>query len=82
MKLLMDENLPKKLKLDFPEHEIRTVREMGWNGLKDFTLLSRANSEGFRVLLIFDKNIRYQQNFSSSAITVLILNAPNNTYLN
>ena len=26
MRLLLDENLPKRLKLDFPEHEIFTVR--------------------------------------------------------
>lgn len=27
MKLLLDENLPKRLKFDFFEHEIYTVRE-------------------------------------------------------
>lgn len=27
MKLLLDENLPKKLKLDFPEHEVYTVTD-------------------------------------------------------
>lgn len=53
---------------------------MGWNGLKDFALLSLANTAGFRVLLTFDKNIRYQQNFSISTITVLVLNMPSNTY--
>ena len=30
MKLLLDENLPKSLKKDFPEFEIFTVRDMGW----------------------------------------------------
>jgi predicted nuclease of predicted toxin-antitoxin system len=34
MKLLLDENLPKRLKLDFPEFEIFTVTDMGWNGKK------------------------------------------------
>ena len=34
MKLLLDENLPKKLKTDFPEHEIYTVTDKGWNGVK------------------------------------------------
>jgi predicted nuclease of predicted toxin-antitoxin system len=29
MKLLLDENLPKRLKLDFAEHEIYTVRDKG-----------------------------------------------------
>lgn len=28
MKLLLDENLPKRLKLDFPFHEVYTVRDM------------------------------------------------------
>ncbi|MNY38304.1 hypothetical protein D3C86_1729230 [compost metagenome] len=55
MKLLLDENLPKRLKQDFPEHEVRTVREMGWNGLKDFALLALANTAGFWVLLKFGK---------------------------
>lgn len=28
MKLLLDEKLPKRLKQDFPKHEVFTVREM------------------------------------------------------
>jgi hypothetical protein len=39
MKLLLDENLPKRLKLDFPEHEIFTVSDMGWKGKKNGELL-------------------------------------------
>lgn len=30
MKLLLDENLPKKLKWDFNGHEISTVSDMKW----------------------------------------------------
>ena len=81
MKLLLDENLPKRLKQDFPENDVHTVREMGWNGLRDAALMSEASKAGFRVLLTFDKNIRYQQNFSKSSIAVFILLARNNTYL-
>jgi predicted nuclease of predicted toxin-antitoxin system len=81
MKLLLDENLPKKLKLDFLDDEVRTVREMGWNGLKDVELLSKAANAGFQALLTFDKNIRYQQNFSKSTMAVFILIAANNTYM-
>jgi len=29
MRLLLDENLPKRLKLDFPEHDIYTVSDKG-----------------------------------------------------
>jgi len=37
MKLLLDENLPKKLKQDFPLHEVFTVREMSWRGIKKWS---------------------------------------------
>jgi len=36
--------------------------------------------EGFDVLLTFDKNLQYQQNFKKYPISVLILNAEDNTY--
>jgi len=39
MRLLLDENLPKRLKLDFQEYEIHTVRDQGWNGVKNGELL-------------------------------------------
>ena len=40
MKILLDENLPKKLKADFGiEHEVKTVRDMGWLGKKNGELL-------------------------------------------
>ncbi len=81
MKLLIDENLPKRLKLDFPEHEIYTVSDMGWNSKKNGELLKLMLLEGFEVLLTFDKNLQYQQNFSKYPIAVFILNAEDNTYL-
>jgi hypothetical protein len=34
MRLLLDENLPKRLKFDFPGHEVFTVRDKNWNGVK------------------------------------------------
>ncbi len=39
MRLLLDENLPKRLKQDFPEQEVFTVREKGWNSIKNGPLL-------------------------------------------
>ncbi len=63
MKLLLDENLPKRLKLDFSEHEIFTVRDKGWNGIKNGKLLSLLLENNFDALFTFDKNLSYQQNF-------------------
>lgn len=80
MKLLLDENLPRRLKYDFPEHEVFTVREKGWNSKKNGELLELMIADSFDVLLTFDKNLEHQQNFEKYPITVFVLIAENNTY--
>jgi predicted nuclease of predicted toxin-antitoxin system len=80
MKLLLDENLPKRLKQDFPEFEISTVRDEGWNGLTNGELISRMLETGFEVLITFDKNLQYQQNFSKYPVQVIVLKAFSNRY--
>ena len=80
MKLLLDENLPKRLKLDFPNHEIYTVVDKKWTGIKNGQLLKLMLEEQFDALLTFDKNLQFQQNFQKYTITVFVLNAANNTY--
>ena len=81
MKLLLDENLPKRLKNDFPLHEIFTVREKMWNGKKNDELMKLMIDENFDALLTFDKNIQYQQNFKKYPICIFVLSAKNNSYL-
>ncbi|HEY5405685.1 MAG TPA: DUF5615 family PIN-like protein [Ginsengibacter sp.] len=80
MKLLLDENLPKRLKLDFPEHEIYTVRDRNWNGIKNGELLKLLLENNFDALLTFDKNLQHQQNFLKYTITVFVLSARINSY--
>lgn len=60
MKLLLDENLPKKLKKDLSIHEVYTVHDMGWNSKKNGELLKLMLNKGFDVLLTFDKNLQFQ----------------------
>lgn len=81
MKLLLDENLPKRLKLDFQELEVFTVYDRGWNGKKNGELMQLLMAEDFDALLTFDKNLQFQQNFDKYAVPVLVLNAADNTYL-
>jgi len=81
MKLLIDENLPKKLKLDLSEYEIYTVRDKEWNGKRNGELLTLMISEQFNALLTFDKNLQYRQNFKKYSLPVLVLNAEDNSYL-
>ena len=80
MKLLLDENLPKRLKEDFENHVIHTVRDMGWNGKKNGELLKLLLAENFDALLTFDKNLHQQQNFIKYTITVFVLSASINSY--
>ena len=81
MKMLLDENLPKRLKNDFKNHEVYTVRNMGWNGIQNGKLLQLMLENNFKVVLTFDQNLQHQQNFAKYTITVFILVAPINTYL-
>lgn len=81
MRLLLDENLPKRLKTDFPDHEVYTVRDKGWNGIKNGQLMELMVANSFDALLTFDKNLQYQQNFQKYTIAVFVLTATNNTYM-
>ena len=80
MRLLLDENLPKRLKLDYTEHEVYTVRDKGWNGIKNGELLKLLIENSFDALLTFDKNLQHQQNFLKYTITVFVLSAQINSY--
>jgi len=81
MKLLLDENLPKRLKEDFNNHEVYTVRDMNWNGKTNGELMDLMLKNNFEALLTFDKNLQFQQNFSKYKIPVIVLNATDNTYV-
>lgn len=80
MKLLLDENLPKRLKADLLPHSAFTVREMGWNGKSNGVLLTLLKDHGFDAMLTFDKNVEYQQNFNKYDLPLIVLDAEDNTY--
>lgn len=55
MLLLLDENIPKKLKNDFPGHQVFTVKQRGWYGLKNGLLLQKLTENDFHALITFEK---------------------------
>ena len=80
MRILLDENIPRQLKSDFRDFKIFTVRDKGWDGVKNGVLLGLMLENNFDALITFDKNLQHQQNFLKYSITVFVLNAPINTY--
>ena len=77
MRILLDECVPRKLKLQLSGHSVSTVREMGWSSFKNGALLAMAATQ-FEVFLTVDQNLPHQQTLSNYTIAVLILCAPNN----
>jgi len=63
--------------VELPGHEIATVAEAGWAGVKNGALLQLAAAR-FEVLLTVDRNLEYQQNFSSLTIAVIVVDSPSN----
>ena len=78
MKLLLDENLPHQLRLEIVGHECSTIAYMGWSGIENGTLLSRAAAAGFDAILTKDANIEYENNLVNLPIAVVVLHAASN----
>jgi hypothetical protein len=78
MRVLLDECIPRKLKNEFPDHECRTVPEVGLAGKKNGELLSLAEGAGFEVFLTMDKGLQYEQNLTGRNIAIVIVRARSN----
>ncbi len=80
MKVLLDENIDVRFKKAFAEsaHEVFTVRDMGWNGIKNTELLQNMSEASFDVLVAVDKNLPYQQNTNQLPVSVFILDVRRN----
>ena len=77
MKLLLDECIDRRLAQALAGHEVKTVPQMGWAGIKNGDLLTLAETE-FDVFLTVDRNLSFQQNLPTFNVAVLVLHAPSN----
>lgn len=78
MRVLLDEQLPRQLARHLVGHEVRTVQQQGWSGLKNGVLLATAEAAGFQVLVTGDRNLEHQQNLTGRRLGVVVLAAPSN----
>ena len=79
MRVLLDEQLPRRLARELAGHDVRTVQQQGWAGLKNGDLLQRAADAGFEVFLTADQNLQFQQNLARARLSVVVLVAPSNS---
>ena len=77
MRVLLDECLPRRLRDEFAGHNVSTVAEMGWAGVKNGELLQLA-APHFDVFLTVDGSIKHQQNIPALKIFVVTLRAKSN----
>ncbi len=74
MRILLDESVPRQLAPLLTGHQVSTVPQQGWAGIKNGDLVRRA--EGcFDVFITGDRNLQYQQNLTGVEIGIVVLAA-------
>ena len=81
MKILLDENIDVRFKKLFnnSSHEVSTVRDMQWNGIRNGVLLQLLKENNFGCWIVVDKNIPYQQNIAELPCLIIVLDVYKNT---
>ena len=81
MKILLDENIDIRMKVLFADtdHQVFTVRDMGWTGFKNGALLKLLQANSFECWVVVDKNIPSQQNLNMLPCLVIVLDTYRNT---
>lgn len=75
---MLDECIPRPLRRELPDHEVRTVQEQGWDGQENGELLRLAAAAGFDVFLTADRGIEFQQQVPALGLAVVALRARSN----
>jgi hypothetical protein len=79
MRVLLDECLPRRLKLDLVPHEVRTVPEAGWAGKNNGELLALAENS-YDVFVTIDRRLPLEQRTRIRSLTVVLLVCATNRY--
>jgi|ERR1044071_807207 hypothetical protein len=74
MKVLVDECVDWRLLRDLHGHDVKTVKQMGWEHVKNGALLKLAATQ-FDVFLTVDQHLPHQQNIARLNIAVIVMRA-------
>jgi len=77
VRILLDECVDRRFAKEITRHEVVTVPQAGWAGIKNGELLTLAQ-EQFDVFVTVDRNLSFQQNLSQFTIAVVVLQTPTN----
>jgi predicted nuclease of predicted toxin-antitoxin system len=77
VKVLLDECLDRRLARDLDGHDVVTVPQAGWAGVKNGELLRLAQAQ-FDVFVTVDRNLSFQQHLPQFSIAVIVLQAATN----
>jgi hypothetical protein len=55
-------------------HDVKTVADLKWEGIKNGRLLALAATE-FDVFLTVDKNLQFQQNLHTIPLPIIVVNS-------
>jgi hypothetical protein len=80
-RVLLDENLPQKLRLLLAGHAVATVAYQGWAGTSNGALIAAAEEAGFDAMITADQGINYQQNLKGRRLAVVVLSTNRNSLL-
>lgn len=78
MRLLLDENVTKRLAPMLGEHDVVTVQRMGWAGLTNGKLLGAMMEAGITVLITMDRNLQFQLPLAKYGVKLVVLVAKSN----
>ena len=77
MNVLLDECLPKRFGRSLVGHQVKSTRQMNWQGLSNGRLLAVAHPH-FDVFITVDKNLVHQQNLGEVRLAIIVLRARSN----
>jgi predicted nuclease of predicted toxin-antitoxin system len=72
MRVLLDECVDWRMIRELAGHDVRTVRQAGWENVKNGELLRLANGH-YDAFVTVDSNLPHQQNVAGLALAVIVL---------
>ena len=78
MRILLDHCIDWRLARSLAGHSVSSVRDMGWEALRNGDLLVAAAAGAFHVVVTVDRKLKYQQDLNKLPLAVVVLLARSN----